>query len=74
MIDFHSYYTLIKSRRHLLRDYYILTNYYKPAKCFEDFSFNDFKKEVLQYVDSMRLEDFSYRFAKSVKEPTLYSS
>lgn len=38
------------------------------------FKYSDFKDEILAYVDSLKIGDFKYKYAKSRKTTTLYAS
>ncbi len=44
------------------------------AKREENFEYSQFRKLVLDYVNSLKVEDFRYKFSNSALEPNLYAS
>jgi len=66
---------IIRSNRHFITDLPIklhVRNY--QNKSIKDFNYNSFRNSVLSYVESNRVGQYEYKFSKSSKYPTLYSS
>lgn len=60
--------------KYIKNNYYVRNLLWVGEKRAEEFNFSQFKKLVLDYVESMKVNDFEYRFSNSVFEPTLYAS
>lgn len=48
--------------------------YYRNAITLSTFDLNEFSKKIIDYTESLRVGDYSYKFSHSTDSPTLYSS
>lgn len=60
--------------RHLISDWKLKKYYGEMASDFDLKSFEKMKSEVLNYVSSMRMGKYEYRYSAYVDKPTLYAS
>lgn len=60
--------------KYIRDDLYTRRIFNKKALCIDGFNFNDFKKKVCNYLLSMQVKNYEYRFSEKTNEPTLYSS